>query len=60
VILDLGLCGSVDNMVKLLSTAALFGAALAQYNTSSLPTVDLGYEIHQASNFNVGHHTSVM
>ncbi|KAJ4405105.1 hypothetical protein N0V91_005467 [Didymella pomorum] len=39
-------------MVKLLSTAALFGAALAQYNTSVLPTVDLGYEIHQASNFN--------
>lgn len=46
-------------MVKLLSTAALFGVALAQYNTTSLPTVDLGYEIHQASNFNVGHRTSV-
>lgn len=46
-------------MVKLLTTVVFVGAALAQYNTSPLPTVDLGYEIHQASNFNVGPYTSV-
>lgn len=27
---------------------------LAQANCSALPTVDLGYEIHQAISFNVG------
>jgi hypothetical protein len=33
------------------AAAALIGAAYAQ--NSSLPTVDLGYEIYQASGFNV-------
>ena len=42
-----------DNMLKLFSAAALLGAAFAQ-NSSSLPTVDLGYEIYRAANFNVG------
>jgi acetylcholinesterase len=40
-------------MLRLLGAAALLGAAHAQYSAgSSLPTVDLGYEIHQASGFN--------
>ena len=34
--------------------AALLGAVSGQYSTNgSLPVVDLGYEIYQASNFNV-------
>ena len=40
-------------MLKLFSAAALLGAAFAQ-NSSSLPTVDLGYEIYRAASFNVG------
>lgn len=38
-------------MLQLAAAAALIGAAYAQ--NSSLPTVDLGYEIYQASGFNV-------
>jgi acetylcholinesterase len=38
-------------MLQLAAAAALIGAAYAQH--SSLPTVDLGYEIYQASGFNV-------
>ncbi|CAN9389432.1 unnamed protein product [Alternaria alternata] len=37
-------------MLQLAAAAALIGAAYAQ--NSSLPTVDLGYEIYQASGFN--------
>ena len=51
---ELGLRQFVDNMLKLFSTAALLGAAFAQSsNSSSLPTVDLGYEIYRAATFNV-------
>jgi len=40
-------------MVRLLgAVAALLGAVYAQ--NTSLPTVDLGYEIYRASGFNVG------
>lgn len=39
-------------MLKLLSAATLLGAVFAQ-NSSSLPTVDLGYEIYRAATFNV-------
>lgn len=39
-------------MLSLLGLVALVGAAYAQ--NTSLPIVDLGYEIHRASNFNVG------
>lgn len=39
-------------MMNILATAALVGAALAAQNTS-LPKVDLGYEIYQAASFNV-------
>ncbi|KAJ4984093.1 carboxylesterase family protein [Stagonosporopsis vannaccii] len=38
-------------MLKLFTAAALLGAAFAQ-NSSSLPIVDLGYEIYQAAAFN--------
>lgn len=41
-----------DNMLSLRVAATLIGVVYAQYD-SSLPTVDLGYEIHRASNFNV-------
>lgn len=41
-------------MFKLFSAAALLGAAFAQNsNSTSLPTVDLGYEIYRAATFNV-------
>jgi hypothetical protein len=43
-------------MMKIAVAATLLGSAYAQYETtanSSLPVVDLGYEIHQASSFNV-------
>jgi acetylcholinesterase len=41
-------------MLKLLRAMALLRAAHAQYSGgASLPTVDLGYEVYQASNFNV-------
>lgn len=39
-------------MLSLRVAATLIGVVYAQYD-SSLPTVDLGYEIHRASNFNV-------
>ena len=39
-------------MLHLAAAAALMGAAYAQ-NSSSLPTVDLGYEIYRAAGFNV-------
>ena len=38
-------------MLRLLSVAALFGAVYAQ--NSSLPEVDLGYEVYRAAGFNV-------
>jgi hypothetical protein len=43
--------GLVGIMSKLLIATALIGAAYAQ--NTSLPEVNLGYEIHQASSFNV-------
>lgn len=51
---NFGLRPFADSMLKLFSTAALLGAAFAQSsNSSSLPTVDLGYEIYRAATFNV-------
>ncbi len=41
----------IINMLRTLGFAALLGAALAQ--NTSLPTVDLGYEIYRAADFNV-------
>lgn len=38
-------------MLKLLGAAALLGAVYAQ--NSSLPEVDLGYEVYRAAGFNV-------
>jgi hypothetical protein len=38
-------------MLKLLAATTLLGAVYTQ--NSSLPEVDLGYEIHQAASFNV-------
>lgn len=38
--------------MKLVATAALLGVSFAQ--NSSLPEVDLGYEIYRAASFNVG------
>jgi acetylcholinesterase len=38
-------------MLHLAAAAALLGVAYAQ--NSTLPTVDLGYEIYRASTFNV-------
>jgi acetylcholinesterase len=46
------------NMLKLLGTAAaLLGAVHAQ-NSTSLPEVDLGYEIYKAASFNVRYSTT--
>jgi hypothetical protein len=42
---------AVMSFAKLLGAAAFFGAVYAA--DSSLPTVDLGYEIYRAANFNV-------
>jgi acetylcholinesterase len=52
----IGLAKSVfpTKMLKLLGAMALLTVAHAQYSGgASLPTVDLGYEVYQASNFNV-------
>jgi acetylcholinesterase len=38
-------------MLKLLATASLLGAACAQ--NTSLPEVDLGYQVYRAASFNV-------
>ena len=38
-------------MLSLLTAAALFGAVFAQ--NSTLPEVDLGYEVYRAAGFNV-------
>lgn len=38
-------------MIKLIIAAALIGAVCAQ--NTSLPTVDLGYQVYKASAFNV-------
>lgn len=42
-------------MFRALSVAALFGAVYGQNATqnTSLPTIDLGYEIYRAASFNV-------
>jgi len=42
----------------LLSVAALFGAVFAQ--NSSLPEVDLGYEVYRAADFNVSMSWSII
>ncbi len=41
----------IINMLRTLGFAALLGAVLAQ--NTSLPTVDLGYEMYRAADFNV-------
>jgi acetylcholinesterase len=40
-------------MVKLFGAVALLGAVAHAQNTTSLPEVDLGYEIYRAASFNV-------
>lgn len=40
-------------MLKLIGAMALLGAAAHAQNTTSLPQVDLGYEIYRAASFNV-------
>jgi hypothetical protein len=40
-------------MVKLFGAVALLGAVTHAQNTTSLPEVDLGYEIYRAASFNV-------
>ena len=43
--------GLLGAMLKLLIVKALVGAVYTQ--SSPLPEVDLGYEVHQAAGFNV-------
>ena len=42
-------------MKRVLSLAAALGSVVAQYDTvnTSLPVVDLGYEIYRAASYNV-------
>jgi acetylcholinesterase len=40
-------------MLKFWSAAALLGAVYAQQSATTLPTVDLGYEVYRAAGFNV-------